>query len=114
MKTQHLLQIVSVSALFAMTISLSASEPLLSPRVKDNQIKIAASVDNSPNTVTQNKNTIAAPRVADNQIKTVAVTSSGTDTLVCSRRMMASPKAIGECASHSGGPMSCCSVASAK
>jgi hypothetical protein len=114
MKSPHLLQIISVTALFAMTLNLSAGEGLLSPRGKDNQIKATTVADTSANMVTQKKNAVASPRGLDNQIKTVAATAQAADSMNCSRKMLASPRATGECASHPGAPMSCCSVATAK
>jgi hypothetical protein len=113
MKTLIPLTIASL-ALAVMTLNVSAGEALLSPRAKDNQIKTIAGTDNSPNTVTQNRNVIASPRTLDNQIKTVKGTSNDANTLACSHQMVASPKAIGECASHPGAPMACCSVAMAR
>jgi hypothetical protein len=113
MKTLIPLTIASL-ALAVMSINVSAGEALLSPRAKDNQIKTVARTDLSPNTVTQNQNVIASPRTLDNQIKTVKGTSNDANTMACSRQMVASPKAIGECASHPGAAMSCCSVAITK
>jgi len=114
MKIQHLLQIISVSALFAVVMSLTAGETLRSPRAQGNQSKIVAAVDNSPSTVAQNQTAVTSPRTLDNQIKTVAGTGNGAPTMDCSRKMVASPKAIGECAGHPGATMSCCAVATAK
>src|ERR1022692_4628205 len=112
MKTLIPLTIASL-ALAVMTLNVSG-EALLSPRAKDNQIKIVKGTDSSPNTVTQNRNVTASPRTLDNQIKTVAGTSNDANAMACSRQMVASPKAIGECASHPGAAMSCCSVAITK
>jgi small ligand-binding sensory domain FIST len=113
MKTLIPLTIASL-ALAAMTINISAAEVLHSPRASDLQIRTVPGVDKSPNTVTLNRNVIASPRTIDNQIKTVKGTSNDADTLACSRQMLASPKAIGECASHPGAAMTCCTVAMAK
>ena len=113
MKTLIPLTLASL-VLATVTLNLSAGDALLSPRARDNQIRTVAATDNSPNTVTQNRNVIASPRTLDNQIKTVAGASAGADTLVCSRNMVASPRAIGECASHPGAPMPCCVVATVK
>ena len=114
MKTQNVLQIVSVSAFIALATSLYAGDTLLPPRAKDNQIKISNAIDNSPNTVAKNSNLVASPRTIDNRIKIVAGTRSGPDAMDCSRKMVASPKAVGECASHPGASMPCCAVATAK
>lgn len=111
MKTMKPLTLASL-ALAVVTLNVFAGEALLSPRAKDNQIKTVAGSDNSPNTVTQNRNVAASPRTLDNQIKTVAGTDTSTDTLTCKRKMVASPKAIGECVSHPGPCASaCCKVA---
>ena len=101
-------------ALAVVTLNVFAGEALLSPRAKDNQIKTVAGSDNSPNTVTQNRNATVAPRTLDNQIKTVAGTGNDAAAMDCSRKMAGSPKAIGECASHPGARMSCCAVATTK
>jgi small ligand-binding sensory domain FIST len=101
-------------ALAAITLNVSAGEALLSPRASDLQIRNVPGVDKSPNTVTLNRNIIASPRTIDNQIKVVKSTGNNPDTLVCRRQMLASPKAIGECASHPGVAMACCSVAMTK
>ena len=113
MKTLIPLTLASL-ALAVMTFNVSAGEAFLSPRGKDLQIKTVAGTDNSPNTVTQNRNVIASPRTIDNQIKTVKGLSNDANTLACSRQMVASPKAIGECAGHPGAAMTCCSIATSK
>ena len=113
MKTLIPLTLASL-ALAVMTLNVSAGEALLSPRARDLQIKTIAGTDNTPNTVTQNRNLPVPPRTLDQQIKTVPGTNGGPDTLACPRRMLASPKAIGECASHPGAAMACCMVAMSK
>lgn len=50
MKTPSLLKIVSVSALFAIFISLSAGEVLLSPRAQGNQTKTVQATGNGAST----------------------------------------------------------------
>ena len=110
MKTLIPLTLASL-VLATATLNLTAGDALLSPRARDNQIRIVTGTDASPNTVTQNPNVTASPRALDNQIKTVAGTSTGADTLVCKRKMVASPKALGECVSHPGPCASCCKVA---
>ncbi len=113
MKTLKPLTLASL-ALAVVTLNVFAGEALLSPRTRDNQTRIVAATDNSPNTVTKNRNAAVAPRTLDNQIKTVAGTGNDAAAMDCSRKMVGSPKAIGECASHPGAPMSCCAVATAK
>lgn len=112
MKTLKPLTLASL-ALALVTLNVIAGEALLSPRARDNQIRVVAATDNSPNTATLNRDVVASPRTIDNQIKTVAGASNGPDTLTCSRKMLASPKAVGECTSHPGSCASaCCMVAS--
>ena len=120
MKTLSPLTLASL-ALAAMTLNVSAGEALLSPRGKDLQIKTVAGTDNSPNTVTQNRNVIASPRTLDNQIKTVKGTDSSSSTLAKSCAV-GSPKQLEQAGKTSAAtccavaatcitPMSCCGVA---
>ncbi len=113
MKTLKPLTLASL-ALALLSLNVFAGEALLSPRARDNQIRHVATTDNSPNTVTLNRDVIASPRTIDNRIKTVAGTVTGPDTLTCSRKMLASPRAVGECSSHpaSCAARPCCMVAS--
>ncbi len=111
MKTLKPLTLASL-ALALVSLNVVAGEALLSPRARDNQIRVVATTDSSPNTVTQNRDAVASPRTIDNQIKTVAGTDTSPDTLTCNRKMLASPKALGECTSHPGLCASaCCMVA---
>ena len=105
---------VATLALSVMTSNLFAGDTLLSPRARATQITTVAGTDNSPNTVTQNRNVTVSPRSLANQSKSVIGTGNDADTLKCSRMMTASPKVIGECASHPSAPMPCCAVAKAK
>src|SRR5437870_1087278 len=108
MKTRNLL--ISMSVAVLATINVMAADALLSPHAKDNQTAISGT-NTDPNSTAANLVTVA-PRVLDNQIKTVAGKSNDVNPASkCARYMTASPKAIGECASHPGAPMSCCSVA---
>lgn len=120
MKTLIPLTLASL-ALAIMTLNISASEVLLSPRAKDLQIKTVAGTDNSPNTVTQNRNVTASPRTLDNQIKTVKGTDNSPST-VAKSCAIGSPKQL-EQAGKTGAaccvvaatcmtPKSCCAVAS--
>ena len=75
MKT--LIPLTIASLVLAVTSLNVSGEALLSPRAKDNQIKTTSVVDNSANTVTQNKSAVASPRTLDNQIK---VAKSGDES----------------------------------
>ena len=93
-----------------------AAEPLLSPRAKGNQIKVASSSVETPAIVINYVDTTPAllsPRAQGNQVKVVK--STNTDViaaLVCQKTMLGSPKAVAECSSHSNMP-GCQTLASA-
>ena len=123
MKAPHLLQIVSVTTLFALSLSLSAGETLLSPRANGNQIKTALVADNSANTVAQNKNAIASPRTLDTQNK-VAQSGDTSPSTIASGCALGSPRQLEQAGKFTSGncckltsiacanPKSCCTVAS--
>lgn len=99
MKTKVLL-LGAVCAAF--TFSSFAGDAFLSPRAKDNQIKV---VRNSPNTQTAvvastatASSKLLSPRVADNQLKTVrGAVNDWNPYLQCRKTMTGSPKAIQTC-----------------
>ena len=70
MKTRNLLMTISAAALVAITLTLNASEVLLSPRAKDTQSRIVPAVAAERNLVTEYRSA-AMLRALDNQIKTV-------------------------------------------
>ena len=114
MKTKILVLGAVVTA-FAFT-SLAA-EPLLSPRAKDNQIKVVkSSVEASPTTVAyvDSASALLSPRAKENQIKIAKGVANDTNpALVCQKNMTGSPKAVAECASHTTMP-GCVTVAPMK
>jgi hypothetical protein len=110
MKTKILLLGATV---IAFTFTSFAAEPLLTPRQKDNQPKVAAnSISTQGGTVeyvTSSSPALLSPRAKDNQSKVVAGTASDPNpAMLCSKRMTGSPKQIAECASHPGLSMACC------
>jgi hypothetical protein len=113
MKTLSLL-LVTCAAAAAMTVNLSAADALLTPRAKGNEIKVVRVNDTSPSTVVPDVAVNGSPRERDNQIKSVPGSDSGATAANCAGNMAGSPRAVGECASHPGAPMSCCSVAMSK
>ncbi len=115
MKTKVLLLGAVVTA-FALTSF--AAEPLLSPRAKDNQIKIVtSSIDTQGGTVTYVTSVspaLLSPRAQANQIKVVKGTNNDINpAAVCQKTMTGSPKAVAECASHTTMP-GCVTVAPLK
>ncbi len=114
MKTKIILLGAVVTA-FAFTSF--AAEPLLSPRAKDNQIKIVNSSVDTP-TVTiayvDTGSALLSPRAQANQIKVVkGVDNDVNPALVCRNTMTASPKAIQACI-DSGTMSGCVKVAALK
>ncbi len=115
MKTKVLLLGAVVTA-FALTSF--AAEPLLSPRAKDNQIKIVtSSIDTQGGTVTYVTSVspaLLSPRAQANQIKVVKGTNNDINpATVCQKIMSGSPKAVAECSSHTTMP-GCVTVAPLK
>jgi hypothetical protein len=104
---------LGVAALTTIALNVVAGDALLSPRAAGNQAKHISGVSADANLVSVDHYTVTvAPRAADNAISKVAGTTTGT-VATCSE-MAGTPKAIAECASHPGAPMSCCNIASAK
>lgn len=103
MKTKILILGVVVTA-FAFTSF--AAEPLLTPRMKDNQPKLAvASTANDPDLLAASRNTLLTPRAFDNQIKTVSgINHDSNPALACAKNMNGTPKIVAECASHTTMP----------
>lgn len=109
-------------ALTAITLNVSASDPLLSPRAAGNQPKVVKGTANSPNTLTQNRNLTVAPRTLDNQVKTVQGMDTSPNTMAggCA---LGSPRQLEQAGKFSSGdcckvisvpcssPKSCCTVA---
>lgn len=93
----------------AFVLNSLATEPLLSPRAKGNQIKIAA---NSPGLrygselyVLSGSSALLSPRAKGNQIKSLVGLASDTNAaLACRQSMGGSPRAVTECSSHSTMP----------
>ncbi|HEY5043490.1 MAG TPA: hypothetical protein VIK53_15975 [Verrucomicrobiae bacterium] len=115
MKTKALLLGAVVTA-FALTSF--AAEPLLSPRAKDNQIKIVtSSIDTQGGTVTYVTSVppaLLSPRAQASQIKVVKGTNNDINAAaVCQKTMTGSPKAVAECSSHTTMP-GCVTVAPLK
>ena len=114
MKTKVLLLGAVVTA-FAFTAF--AAEPLLSPRAKDNQIKIVKSSEETPAvTVAYVDSTPAllSPRAQGNQIKVVqGVFNDQNPALECRKNMIGSPRVVAECSAHTTMP-GCVTVAPLK
>jgi hypothetical protein len=106
MKTTKVLLLGAVVAAF--TFTSFATEPLLSPRAKDNQIKhVSSAVDTTTTTITyvDSGSALLSPRAAGNQIKVVKGTNNDINpALVCLKTMSGSPKAVAECSSHTTMP----------
>lgn len=106
MKTKVLLVGAVVTA-FA--LASFAAEPLLSPRAKDNQIKVVPStIDTQSGTVSYvapASAVLQSPRAQANQIKVVkGMNNDINPALVCQKNMTGSPKAVSECSSHTTMP----------
>jgi hypothetical protein len=114
MKTKVLLLGAVVTA-FAFTSF--AAEPLLSPRAKDNQIKIVKSSAEAPTTTiayVDSGSALLSPRAQANQIRLVKGTNTDINpALICQKTMTGSPKAVAECSSHTTMP-GCVTVAPLK
>jgi len=95
-------------------VNVFAADTYLSPRAKDNQIKIVSGTNTDPN-LTAIAPSAASPRFVENQIKTVTGTETAVSpALVCAQRMSGSPKAVAACAEHAQASMACCTVAANK
>jgi hypothetical protein len=106
MKTKVLLLGAIVTAF---TYSTFAGDLFLSPRAKENQIKIAS--DTTPGQVTtivyQSPSTpvLLSPRAQGNQIQVVKGTNNDVNpALVCRKMMSGSPKAVAACADNPNMP----------
>jgi hypothetical protein len=85
-----------------------AAEPLLSPRAKDNQIKIVNSLVETP-TITvayvDSTSALLSPRAAGNEIKHVKGTNNNFNpALACRDGMGGTPKIVMACAEHTTMP----------
>jgi hypothetical protein len=113
MKTKVLLLGAVVTA-FAITSFAAA--PLLSPRAKDNQIKIMKSAVEAPAAVAyvDASPALLSPRANDNQIKVVKGAFVDVNpALECRKDMIGSPRVVAECSSHTTMP-GCMTVAAVK
>lgn len=100
------------AAITAFTLSTFATDALLTPRQKDNQPKVAASLANDPDLLATSRGTLLTPRAAGSQIKAApGVANDSNPALVCAKNMNGTPKMISECASHTTMP-GCVTVAS--
>jgi hypothetical protein len=111
MKTRILLTTIGAAALAAITINVSASDALLSPRAAGNQIKAAPAATADGNLVAANQNSTVSPRALGNQTTTVASVANDVNPTVACRNMIASPKAIQACAEHPTAMSGCCKPA---
>lgn len=114
MKTRILLLGAMVTVF---TLSTFAGEAFLSPRAKDNQIKIVKSTAKTAATELASTATtptkLMSPRAADNQLKQVkGVVNERNPYLECQRNMTGSPKAVQLCIE--GGAMPVMTVAPLK
>jgi hypothetical protein len=93
----------------AFTYTSFAAEPLLSPRAKDNQIKVVASSINTQAStasyVASASPALLSPRATGNQIAKIAGTDSDFNpALACRNGMAGSPKVVAECSIHTTMP----------
>lgn len=104
MKTTNILTVFGAIALFAITTSVIASDSLLSPRAKDNQIKVVAGVANDADLITINRDSALSPRAAENQSKHIA----GMETVTVKCPVIGSPRYLATVgnAAH----MKCCNL----
>ena len=114
MKTRNLLLTIGATMVAAITINVTASDALLSPRAASSQTRYVSGTANDVNLVTAKVATVS-PRAAANQTKHIAGKSNDASSAsLCSRHMIGSPKAIAACAENPLAPMPCCTVAMAK
>ena len=104
MKTQILLTIIGAAAFAAMTASVNASDALLSPRAKGNEINRVAAVANDANLMAASQDTSLAPRAFGNQINKV----SGTTPVTVKCPAIGSPKYV--TAAGKAARTSCCNL----
>jgi hypothetical protein len=114
MKTRNLLITIGAAAFAAITINVTASDALLSPRAAGGQSQQVSGTTGAANLASPSTATIS-PRAAGNQIVTVAGQSNDVNPATqCSRNMTgSSPKAIQACAANPAG-MACCAAATTK
>jgi hypothetical protein len=105
MKTRILLVTISAAALAAITLSVNASDTLLTPRAAGNQIIVAPGVAAAqPAPAAQS----VSPRALGNQTTTVASVANDVNPVMECHKMVASPKAIQACAANPAGMSGCC------
>lgn len=113
MKTKLLLS--AMVAAFA--VSTFAGDVNLSPRAKDNQVKVVKNANEKAATTVASTATaspkLLSPRAAGNQIaKASGVANERNPYLECQKTMVGSPKAVQSCIE--GGAMPCMTVAPLK
>jgi len=96
---------ISAAALAAITLSVNASDTLLTPRAAGNQIIVAPGVAAAqPAPAAQS----VSPRALGNQTTTVASVANDVNPVMECHKMVASPKAIQACAANPAGMSGCC------
>ena len=101
MKTSKVLLLGAVVTAFAFTAF--AGDVQLSPRAKDNQIKVAPGITAAQ--PAQAGTVAISPRAQASQIKTVSGTNSEVNpSLACQKMMTGSPKAVQACADNPNMP----------
>jgi len=108
MKIRILLVTIGAAALAAITLNVSASDTLLSPRATGNQIKTVPGIAAAqPAPAAQS----VSPRALGNQTTTVASVANDVNPVMECHKMIASPKAIQACAANPAGMSGCCKAA---
>jgi hypothetical protein len=107
MKTTKILLLGAIATAF--TYTSFAGDVFLSPRAKDNQIKVVtSSISTQGGTVTYitpAAPALLSPRAKDNQIKVVkGVDNDFNPYLACQKMMTGSPKAVQACADNPAMP----------
>jgi len=105
MKTRNVITVISVAVLAAITLSLNASEPLLSPRAQDNQIKIAPGTAVKASVATESHTFTGSPRALDNQPNHVKGTEASPNLTARKCAVIGSPRQA------ENSTLSCCKVA---
>lgn len=106
MKTKILLALGAVT-LAAFAVSATANDVLLSPRAKDNQLKVVSGVS-APSVAA--KPVALSPRAADAQIKTVKNSAPAGSLAAAKCPVIGSPKAVAD--AGSAARTSCCGMTS--
>jgi hypothetical protein len=105
MKNKILLTTIGVAVLATFTLSASAYDLALSPRAKDNQIKVVLGYTAAqPAQPAPATGVALSPRAAANQTPTVASVANDVNPTLQCRNMTASPKAIAACQANPAMP----------